>query len=350
MKKPGKFHFVQFFSVEFPLPTSNMDVAFLLLIFGAVVKDYLALLGMTGLLAGTTLFVGGSALFSGQADDPEMAANSVTNQTSFEVSTEPSAVEPPAPAIQDRKDNKRSSARKKSTGSKSTGSKSSKSTKPNAKKQNTQKSVMETSDKAKSVKSSMKDSKKESKKESKKDSKKDSKNKNQKSDDAKQKKSKVDTDPGNLEEVELDGSKLFAGSLDTAPMTTDEMFDAPLDRLARVIDSSAGPTPTELHGTWDVMPCHADKSVAGTRHFDSLNLKVASGAYFETVQYYADEEQKVLGPQTTTTYYVKVDEDHMLAVVNRGTPNAMYSVLKKTSSEIPEKKKDEETDLSLIHI
>ena len=94
-----------------------------------------------------------------------------------------------------------------------------------------------------------------------------------------------------------------------------------------------GPTPVELLGTWEILPCHTNSGPIGKRSFDISQLQEGTGAYFETVQLYSDKNEKKLSDNFETTLFVKIDGEHILAAKHPGTSNAVYSVLKKVSDD-----------------
>lgn len=147
-------------------------------------------------------------------------------------------------------------------------------------------------------------------------------------------------DPGKI----IFGSRLepFSAPEKDEPKIPDpmELLDADSSILNNIVNSTQGPSPYELHGTWEILPCHSSVGVIATRSFEMIGLPSGTGAYYEIVQFYSDAEQKVFGPRTETTIYVKLDEQHMLAAVNANTNASKFSVLRKISSEI-EKGKDE---------
>ena len=122
-----------------------------------------------------------------------------------------------------------------------------------------------------------------------------------------------------------------------------ELINANSTLLTNIVNSKSGPSPEELHGTWEVMPCHSSVGVIAKRSFKTNELTAGTGAYYEVVQFYSDPEKKVFGPRTETTVYVSLDEKHMLAAVNANTNLPQFSVLRKVSSEIqePEETEDE---------
>ena len=113
-----------------------------------------------------------------------------------------------------------------------------------------------------------------------------------------------------------------------------ELINANSTLLAKIVNTKSGPSPENLHGTWEVTPCHSSVGVIATRSFETSGMTPGTGAYYEVVQLYADPENKVFGPQTQTTVYVSLDEEHMLAAVNANTNLPQFSVLRKVSSEI----------------
>lgn len=113
-----------------------------------------------------------------------------------------------------------------------------------------------------------------------------------------------------------------------------QLINANSTLLTKIVNSKSGPSPEDLHGTWEIMPCHSSVGVIATRSFKAEGMEPGSGPYYEIVQFYSDPERKVFSPRTETTVYVSLDEKHMLAAVNANTNLPKFSVLRKVSSEI----------------
>lgn len=118
-----------------------------------------------------------------------------------------------------------------------------------------------------------------------------------------------------------------------APM---ELINANTSLLTRIVNGTPGPSPKEIHGTWEVLPCHSNVGVIAKRSFKTDGLEPGEGAYYEIVQFYSDRKRKVFSSRTETTVYVKLDRRHMLAAVNANTNSPKFSVLRKISSEVQE--------------
>ena len=318
-----------------------------------VVKDYIAIIGATAVIAGVTAYglwgsfsTGDSAELSSASIQPvSVSASAVpeANNTSLQNKKPVITIEEIDP--QDRKqsikakleeakvqDDKRAKAKKQALEHKASKAEKKKSRKADE---------MKKDDKKKSQKADemKKDDKKKSQKadEMKKDDKK--KDQTEKTDDGE--------DPGKI----IFGSVLepFATPKTTkTPKKDENKIPAPMELiyantglLTNIVNNTNGPAPHELHGTWEIMPCHSSVGVIAKRSFDTIGLPSGNGPYFEIVQYYSDPQQKVFGPQSETTIYVKLDEKHMLAAVNANTNLPKFSVLKKVSSEIEEEFKAE---------
>ena len=128
-----------------------------------------------------------------------------------------------------------------------------------------------------------------------------------------------------------------------------ELLNANNMLLTKIVNSSSGPSPDQLHGTWEVMPCHSSVGVIATRSFKTNEVTPGTGPYYEIVQFYSDPEKKVFGLRTETTVYVSLDEKHMLAAVNANTNLPKFSVLRKINSQIEgsDETEDEMSDADL---
>jgi len=131
-------------------------------------------------------------------------------------------------------------------------------------------------------------------------------------------------DPGRISTIE---TRPFP--VDTKPLNPMDLLTAQPNELHVIMGAKDGPSPIELQGTWEILPCHSDSGPIGRRSFDVSEVAAGTGAYFETVQLYSDKANKKLSDQYETTLYVKIDDGHILAAKHPGTEHAVYSVLKK---------------------